>query len=99
MRQMYEYAVGDLNASSPRFLHRTPASSGARSYAVVGDMGAENARCVPVLREWLARGAYDTLIQVGDLAYDLSAENSVRPIRCDQASCLAHVARRSATSS
>lgn len=40
-------------------------------FAVFGDMGDENGRSIPLLKKDVAAGLYDTILHVGDIAYDM----------------------------
>ncbi|KAB0800087.1 hypothetical protein PPYR_07967 [Photinus pyralis] len=45
------------------------------SLAIFGDMGNENAQSLARLQEETQRGMYDTILHVGDFAYDMDSEN------------------------
>jgi len=40
-------------------------------FAVYGDLGNINAQSIPRLQEDVQKGLYDTILHVGDFAYDL----------------------------
>jgi hypothetical protein len=50
----------------------------APTIALYGDLGNENAASLPFLQRDISEGAYDLVIHVGDMAYDMAEENGNR---------------------
>lgn len=46
------------------------------SIALFGDMGNENAQSLARLQQETQNGMYDTIIHVGDFAYDMNTDNA-----------------------
>ena len=76
----YLYRVGSSQGWSNLFFTRTlPAGTDwAPIIALYGDMGNENAVSLPFLQRDVSEGAYDLVIHVGDMAYDMAEENGGR---------------------
>ncbi|KAI5638233.1 calcineurin-like phosphoesterase domain-containing protein [Phthorimaea operculella] len=73
----YVYKVGSSYAWSEELVFKTPPAGEdwVVSAAIYGDLGLMNARSLPRLKAEAERGAYDFIIHVGDLAYDLHFED------------------------
>ncbi|CAG2167614.1 unnamed protein product [Oppiella nova] len=65
----YCYYVGSHNF--PRDQYWSP------SVALVGDMGVENGRAIKSLIDNSAKGKFDVIIHIGDIAYNLYAYNGI----------------------
>lgn len=63
---------GDLGWSDEyRFRTANASDRWELRVAAYGDMGNDNAKALPSLQEGAQRGAFDTVIHIGDLAYDM----------------------------
>ncbi|CAG5125119.1 unnamed protein product [Candidula unifasciata] len=73
----YYYLVGSAEGWSVQFSFKTmPAGEDWNpSLAVFGDLGSDNAQSLPRLQSDIEANMYDALIHVGDLAYNLDANN------------------------
>ncbi|CAH1994725.1 unnamed protein product [Acanthoscelides obtectus] len=73
----YEYHCGSTLGWSDIFFFNTPPDSDAwvPHIALFGDMGNENAQSLVRLQEEAQRGMYDTILHVGDFAYDMDSVN------------------------
>jgi len=45
-------------------------------FAIFGDLGNVNGQSIPRLQQEVARGAFDAILHVGDIAYDLDTDNA-----------------------
>lgn len=75
----YIYHCGSKLGWSPEFWFITPPldSEWSPSIAIFGDMGNENAQSLAYLQEEAQRRMYDTIIHVGDFAYDMDSNNAL----------------------
>lgn len=75
----YVYHCGSDFGWSPEFSFTVPRvdSKWSPHVAIFGDMGNENAQSLPRLQAEAQRQMYDTIIHVGDFAYDMHSENSL----------------------
>eukprot|EP01116_Phalansterium_solitarium_P013017 TRINITY_DN2984_c0_g3_i1.p1 TRINITY_DN2984_c0_g3~~TRINITY_DN2984_c0_g3_i1.p1 ORF type:complete len:415 (+),score=146.40 TRINITY_DN2984_c0_g3_i1:1586-2830(+) len=73
----YFYRVGDGAKTWSDVYNFTTLPSGQPTVemAVFGDMGVENAQSMPLLLKEAAAGAYDVILHVGDMAYDMDDDN------------------------
>lgn len=78
LNQKYVYHCGGSFGWSPEFWFNTLRndSDWAPHIAIFGDMGNENAQSLPRLQEETQRGMYDSIIHVGDFAYDMHSDNA-----------------------
>lgn len=74
----YVYHVGSYKGWSPQFFFKTLpiGNNWSPRIALFGDMGNENAQSLTRLQEESQRGIYDTIIHVGDFAYDMNSDNA-----------------------
>lgn len=75
----YVYRCGGLNGWSPKFSFKTIKndSNSEFTFAIFGDMGNENAQSLGRLQEETQNGMYDSIIHVGDFAYDMPDNNGL----------------------
>lgn len=73
----YEYHCGSSMGWSNLFFFKTPPSGNdwTPHIAIYGDMGNENAQSLARLQEETQRGLYDTILHIGDFAYDMDSDN------------------------
>lgn len=74
--QVVHYFVGVPSVSNSTVFSVTPVVSGPESFVVYGDFGAANDRCMASLIADARSGAFDTVLHVGDWAYDFETANS-----------------------
>lgn len=74
---IYVYHCGShLGWSAQYWFRSSPAVETWQPHlAIYGDMGNENAQSLARLQEETQRGLYDTILHVGDFAYDMDSEN------------------------
>nr|CAI5830104.1 unnamed protein product [Callosobruchus analis] len=74
----YVYHCGSHLGWSDMFYFKTPPDSDSwvPHLAIFGDMGNENAQSLVRLQEEAQRGMYDTILHVGDFAYDMDTDNA-----------------------
>ncbi|XP_022906271.1 acid phosphatase type 7 [Onthophagus taurus] len=74
----YVYHCGSDQGWSAEFWFKTPPDSETwqPTLAIFGDMGNENAQSLGRLQEEAQRGLYDTILHVGDFAYDMDTHNA-----------------------
>jgi len=73
----YTYHCGSRKGWSNDFWFKTPPND--RDWiphvAVFGDLGIENGRSIPQLKDDAQRGMYHAVFHIGDFAYDMDSEN------------------------
>lgn len=76
--QKYVYHCGSSLGWSSQFWFKTPPTdpNWAPTLAIYGDMGNENAQSLVRLQEETQREMYDTVLHVGDFAYDMNTDNA-----------------------
>lgn len=76
---VYVYHCGGSLGWSAMFSFRTVPSNDldwSPSIAIFGDMGNENAQSLARLQQDTQRNMYDTMIHVGDFAYDMNTDDA-----------------------
>jgi hypothetical protein len=71
----YLYRVGDDSGGWSDVFEFTSIGCQSPKLAVYGDMGLENAKSLPYLKEMAQDGKFDAVLHVGDFAYDMHDEN------------------------
>lgn len=76
--QIYKYHCGSKYGWSSVFFFKTmqEGQNWSPRFAVFGDMGNVNAQSLPRLQEETMLDFYDTILHVGDFAYDMHSDNA-----------------------
>lgn len=78
----YYYHVGGPEGWSDTFWF-TAMKEGSKwspRFAIYGDLGNVNGQSIPRLQQEVSRGAFDAILHVGDMAYDLHTVRNPTPL-------------------